>query len=127
MKTRDIFFAAATLSVVIASAQTKPPLPSEQIDIVKSFEPELMRSAKVAQQPNLPRLTTDTIGPLGYDVTDRLVKVDYKPAEVRPVSFSAFKKEEKLPVVRLKAGFGSYLSPLIDLQMANRKQDKYKA
>jgi hypothetical protein len=127
MNTRDIFFAAATLSVVIASAQTKPPLPSEQIDIVKSFEPELMRSAKVAQQPNLPRLTTDTIGPLGYDVTDRLVKVEYKPAEVRPLSFSAFKKEEKLPVVRLKAGFGSYLSPLIDLQMANRKQDKYKA
>jgi len=121
-----IVFLSATLFLQ-AQNSPAPPIQSEQIDIVKSFEPELIRSSRITQQPNLPKITSDSARALSYDVTDRLVKVGYNPGEVRPASYSSPVSKEDMSIARLKAGFGSYLSPLIDFQMANRKQETYSA
>lgn len=101
-------------------------LKNEQIDIIKAYEPILIKANKVIISPKLPELKTNMSRDLEYNVPVQLLEVEYQPpSEIKPLSIKTEPKAE-LPILRLKAGFGNYLTPLIDLDITNKNTEKYR-
>ncbi len=107
------------------SAQNDTILKNEQIDIIKAYEPVLIRANKVMVNPQLPELKTNISRDLQYDIAVKLIEVEYQPTEIKPLSIKIEPKVE-LPIMRLKAGFGNYLTPLLDLDVTNKNTDKFR-
>jgi hypothetical protein len=94
----------------------------EEVDIVKTYQPLLADADKIdfLAQP----ASQDTaIKKLTYEVKDHLIEVPYTPAEMRVVSLPA-DSVKPLQNNILKAGFGTQLTPLLDLQLHNGHSDK---
>lgn len=100
-------------------------LKNEQIDIIKAYEPVLIRANKVMISPKLPELKSNVSRDLKYDVPVQLMEVEYQPSEIKPLQVKSEPPVE-LPIMRLKAGFGNYLTPLVNLDVTNKKTDKYR-
>jgi hypothetical protein len=115
------------LSIIFVSswAQNDTILKNEQIDIIKAYEPVLIRANKVMINPKLPELKTNISRDLQYDIAVKLIEVDYQPTEIKPLPIKTEPKVE-LPIMRLKAGFGNYMTPLLDLDITNKNTDKFR-
>lgn len=120
-----LFLAALVLPAAYAQTDTTG-LEEEQIDIIKDFEPVVERANKKHFSAELPSIRTTRPQASAYNLPAIYRAVDYKPSELKPLGLA---KEEavSLPVAYLKAGFGSYLTPLVDFSLANRKTDRYRA
>jgi len=66
----------------LAAAQTD--LPSEQVDIIKSFEARLEATDRFQVDPELPPLDTATRR-LNYQVAAKALEVEYLPPKIRPL------------------------------------------
>ena len=76
-----LFFAGMA---TLASAQN-PDLPSEQVDIIKSFDARLEATDRFQVDPELPPLDTTTRR-LDYQVVTKALEVDYLPPKIRPLA-----------------------------------------
>lgn len=125
MKRISYFLLAITFAPVSLLAQVKKDtIQSEQIDVVKAFEPSVTLVNKVGFPPNLPKLSTDQPISQQYNFTDRFTSVNYKPEDLRPLKFNQpIDSREGIGYVR--AGFGNYLTPVFNLALANRDQQKF--
>lgn len=117
----------STLIVISASLNAqvrKDSLPSEQIDVVKAFEPSVTLVNKVGFPPNLPKLSTDQPLPQQYNFTDRYTSVSYKPEDLRPLKYTA-PVEAPQGIGYVRAGFGNYLTPVFNLALSNKDHSKF--
>ena len=78
-----LFFACLA---TFASAQN-PDLPSEEVDIIKSFDARLEATDRFQVDPELPPLDTSTRR-LDYQVAAKALEVEYLPPKIRPLAMS---------------------------------------
>ena len=97
----------------------------ETIEIIKDYEPVVKRANKKHFAPKLPDIKVDKPDNQLYDLSITYQEIEYEPSELRPLGFPK-DKEVSLPYVYLKAGFGNYLTPLIDFQIANKNTEKFR-
>ncbi len=70
----------------------QPDLPTEQVEIIKSFDAHLLDTEKLKISPILPPLDTTTIRQT-YIIPPKTVTVDYLPPTIRPIAI----RSDKLP------------------------------
>ena len=100
-------------------------LDDENIDIIKDFEPVVQRVNKKHFAPRLPEINTTKPSYNDYDLPVTYRDVDYFPSELKPLGFPK-EEETSLPFVYLKAGFGNYLTPLVDFQLSNKNTENFR-
>lgn len=125
LKVLSIILTSVTPSIVWA--QTKESLPTDEINVVRAFEPQVNLVSKVDFPPNLPKINTSE-KPIAqkYSFSDHFSSLKYKPEDLRPVKYSpASAGNESLGY--LKVGFGNYLTPVVKFGIANKDQSKFSA
>lgn len=111
---------------VSLKAQTKSDsIKSEQVDIVKNYEPVLLSVSKVEFPPNLPKITDEKPLPQQYTFTEKFAKINYSPEDLKPLKFNEPKDPEN-SLGFLRAGFGNYMTPSIQAGIANKHQTDFK-
>lgn len=96
---------------------------SEQVDIVKAYQPLLADAVKIQLHAEPSSIDT-TMQPLKYDVVKHVIEVPFIPADIRPI---ALPQEQPAPIQNnlLKAGFGTQVTPLIELYLGNGRSNKF--
>jgi hypothetical protein len=112
MKHVLLFLLAAVLLATSAQAQPTSNLPSDQIEVVKSFDARLADADKLNMAPSLPPLDTNTQY-MTYSIPSKLIAVEYEPPVIRPI---AMKPESLPPAFKgyAKVGMGYPLSPYLE-------------
>ncbi len=100
-------------------------LQNEQIDIIKAYEPVLIKANKLLFSATLPEIKDEQQATFNYNVPVKLLEVNYAPSKIKPLGIKGEEPEE-VPIIYLKAGFGNYVTPLIDLEIANKNTDNFK-
>lgn len=126
LKKISLYITACALPA-LGFAQDKEALPSDEINVVRAFEPEVNLVSKVNFPPNLPQISTTEKAPQQtYSFGDYFTPLSYTPEDLRPLKYNP-------PVVQneslgyLKAGFGNYTTPVLKLGLANKNQTTYRA
>jgi hypothetical protein len=70
-----------------------PDLPSEEIDVVKSFDARLGDAERLNLDPSLPPLDTSTRR-LNYNIFSKSIPVDYLPPKIRPLAVRRSRNQE---------------------------------
>lgn len=96
---------------------------SEEVDIVKAYQPLLADAVKIQLHAE-PAAIDTTMQPLQYDVKQYVIKLPFTPAEIQPI---ALPQEQKPPTQNnlVKVGFGTQLTPLVEIYLANGRSDKF--
>src|SRR4030095_12633195 len=96
---------------------------TEEVNIVKPYQPLLSDAEKIMFTAS-PATTDTNMQEIKYDVKSHLIEVPFIPAEIRAV---ALPKDEPEPLQNnmIKAGFGTQLTPLLDLYLSNGASDKF--
>ncbi|MCO5230434.1 MAG: hypothetical protein M9958_04670 [Chitinophagales bacterium] len=110
----------------LLQAQTKDSLKSDEINVVRAFQPEVKLVSKVDFPPNLPKIsTTDKPTTQEYSFNDYFNPISHTREDLRPVKYSpAVQNIESIGY--LKAGFGNYLTPTLRLSLANKDFSKFQ-
>lgn len=98
----------------------------EEVNIIQSYEPILISSDKVPLAPDIPKINKNKADEQTYQFTDVKGKIKYVAEDIKPIKVST-KGEEKQQFFYLKAGFGNYLTPLLNLSLVNPNQSKFRA
>ena len=95
---------------------------TEQIEIVKAYQPLLADAVMIQFSPSLP--SPDTTKPkLVYDVPGRVVNVPYSPALLKPIAMP--KERVDTPSSNYaKIGVGTQWTPLLDVSLNNGVNSK---
>jgi hypothetical protein len=83
----------------------QPDLPSEQVDVVKSFDARLMDAERITVNPDLPPLDTTTRRQT-YNIVTKTITVEYLPPKIRPLAMRGDNLPESFKgYAKLGAGF----------------------
>ncbi|HYV94791.1 MAG TPA: hypothetical protein VE978_23660 [Chitinophagales bacterium] len=96
---------------------------SEEVDIVKAYQPLLADAVKIQLHADPAPIDT-TMQPLQYDVKEHVIELPFSPAEIRPIALPQTPPEPTQNNL-IKAGFGTQLTPLIELYLGNGRSDKF--
>ncbi len=116
------------VSVVPATVfgQSRDTLKSDEINVVRAFEPEVNLVSKVDFPPNLPKITTtDKPAVQKYTFNDYYNPLKYTPEDLRPVKYTPPTSSNQ-SIGYVRAGFGNYLTPVFNLALANKQQSKFE-
>ncbi len=111
---------------VAVIAQNRDTLKTDEINVVRAFEPEVNLVNKVDFPPNLPKITTtDKPVTQAYQFNDFYKSIEYTPEDLRPLKYST--SDDKIESIGyLKAGFGNYLTPVFKLGLTNKDHSKFQ-
>ncbi len=98
-------------------------LPSEKIEVVKDYTPNLADAEKIKFQPELPEIDKEATR-LRYDVPVKLLNLSYKPPELKPMAISK-EKPEPFRSSYVKAGFGTQITPYVEAVYNTGEYEKY--
>ena len=106
-------------------AQDSTTIESEEINIIKDFEPVIKYANKIGFPPDVPSIGGEEkiVGDYYIEVAPK--EVAYQPSELKPKGLIT-PATDKVPLMYLKAGFGLYVTPLVDFELANRKREKFE-
>jgi len=91
------------------------PLPSENISVVKAYEPVLAEAEKMNYNPVKPQQRAEQEATFNdYYSPSRFLKLSFEPPNVKPLAMKR-EKREYLERYWIKAGFGNMTTPLIDI------------
>lgn len=98
-------------------------LPSEEVEVLKSFEARLAESSKLKTTPLQATITQKPIQ-LNYQVPTRLLNIQYDPPRIRPMGL---KRKRPKPTYKFfgKAGYGTPNSPYLDLMYNTGRNENY--
>jgi hypothetical protein len=100
-----IFSLILGMSLCVQLSAQDPDLPSEEVDIIKSFDARLGDAERVNLDPSLPPLDTATRR-LNYNVFTRTIPVEYLPPKIRPLALRREKNQEAYDgYLKLGGGF----------------------
>ena len=123
---RSVYLFLACLAVpFLAIAQPDPNLPSEEVEVLKTFKASLDNTDKLRPSPTLPAINTNTVKVLNYSIPTRLLTLEYEPPVIRPLAYPR-EKPQKVYSFFGKFGYGTPNSPYLDAQyFGGDKQFKY--
>jgi hypothetical protein len=99
------FFLILFVGVSQQAFAQDPNLPSEEVDIIKSFDARLGDAERILLDPELPPLDTSTRR-LDYNVFTRTIPVEYLPPKIRPLAMRREKNQEAYDgYLKLGGGF----------------------
>ncbi len=98
-------------------------LPSEEVTINKDYRPLLADAVKISLHAEPAGLDT-TMDVLQYDTKPHVIDVPFVPTEIKPVALSD-KKDVPGQNNFVKAGFGTQLTPLLEIYLGNGKNEKF--
>jgi len=87
------FFLLLFIGFAVQGYAQDPNLPSEEVDIIKSFDARLGDAERITLDPELPPLDTSTRR-LDYNVFTRTIPVEYLPPKIRPLAMRREKNQE---------------------------------
>lgn len=125
MKWANLIIFLLLANSLFAQENDSTQIEDETIDIIKDYEPVVKRANKKHFAPKAPEIKIDKAASQTYNLPTKYEVVEYKPSELRPLSYPK-EGDTELPFVYLKAGFGNYLTPLLDFQVANKKTDRFR-
>ncbi len=96
------------------------------VNIIQSYEPILINSDKVPLLPDVPKFSKNKPDAQTYQFSDVKGKINYSAEDIRPIKMS-LPQPDKQKFLYLKAGFGNYLTPLLNLSLVNPNQSKFRA
>ena len=106
--------------------QGKDTLKTDQINVIRAFEPEVNLVNKVNFPPNLPVIKTTSSPQVQKFVFENYpTTIQYTPEDLRPLRYHA-PEISNTSLGYLKAGFGNYLTPVLDFSIANKNTEKYR-
>ncbi|HUH73558.1 MAG TPA: hypothetical protein VLZ75_04040 [Chitinophagales bacterium] len=125
LKVFSIYIFALNIPIAVF-AQNRDSLKTDEINVVRAFEPEVNLVNKVDFPPNLPVISTNE-KPANqvYQFNDFYKSIEYTPEDLRPLKYSA-SEETPSSVGYVKAGFGNYLTPVFKLALANKDHSKFQ-
>jgi hypothetical protein len=98
----------------------------DEVNIIQNYEPILINSEKVPLSPDIPKINKTKADEQTYNFADVKGKIKYLAEDIKPIKV-AIKPNEKQKFFYAKAGFGNYLTPLLNLSIVNPNQAKYRA
>lgn len=123
---KSYIYTTFLLLALNVAAQNDGGIPDSEVDIIKTFEPTLIKADKIPINPSLPKITADKPEKQSYSFTEKNVPIEYKAEDIKPLKYSP-PKADPLPILYLKAGFGTQFTPIAQLAITNRKWEKMKA
>jgi hypothetical protein len=125
LKVFSIYILALNIPVAVI-AQNRDTLKTDEINVVRAFEPEVNLVNKVDFPPNLPVITTtDKPANQVYQFNDFYKSIQYTPEDLKPLKYTAA-DEKNTSIGYVKAGFGNYLTPVFKLALANKDHSKFQ-
>lgn len=125
LKVFSIYIFALNIPIAVV-AQNRDTLKTDEINVVRAFEPEVDLVNKVDFPPNLPKITTtDQPANQVYQFNDFYKSIEYTPEDLRPLKYSV-EEEDNNSIGYVKAGFGNYLTPVFKLALANKDHSKFQ-
>ena len=122
MKNKSYFILLLALAAAPAVAQGT--LDSEEVDVIRDYNPILADAVKVGITGLIPDNDTET-APLTYNVPLTFYTMPYQPIRIKPVALTKSPKEE-LTKNYLRAGFGTQFTPLGELYLNSAQSDKFQ-
>ena len=100
-----IFFLLVFLVSGLCQTAWAQDLPTEQVEVIKSFDARLLDAERVGLSPRLPDIDTSTRRQF-YDITSRSMNVEYLPPKIRPLAMRGDALQESYNgYTKLGAGF----------------------
>jgi len=96
---------------------------SEEVDIVKAYQPLLADAVKIQLHAE-PAAIDTSMQPLQYNVKEHVIELPFTPAEIHPIALPEDQKQSTQNNL-VKAGFGTQLTPLVEIYLANGRSDKF--
>lgn len=111
-------FASAQTTVAAITPKVDTTMETEQIDIIKPYQPILADAVKMNFSPEMPKVKME-VPKLSYNVPSRLLAVVPQSPELKAVMLPKDKQKLVLPTLYAKLGFGNYTTPYVDLRYNN--------
>ncbi|MCO5249044.1 MAG: hypothetical protein M9887_08870 [Chitinophagales bacterium] len=127
MKKLQLIILFALVLGLQAQAQKKDSIKVTEINIIRAFEPEVNLVSKVDLPPDMQKAEDNNPSLLQkYTFNDYFSAINYTPEDLKPVMYrQPVITNESLGYLRL--GMGNYLTPVVDFQIENKLQEKYRA
>ncbi len=97
---------------------------SEEIDIIKPYQPILADAVKIPFVPNVVKNTTEKQS-VSYDIPAKLLDVPYQAPSLKPAAMPKDESKQALPSLYAKVGFGNYFANLLDVIYSNTKNKNF--
>jgi hypothetical protein len=110
--------ASAQTPVAASTPKVDTTMETEQIDIIKPYQPILADAVKMNFSPEMPKVKIE-VPKLTYNVPTRLLAVVPQSPELKAVMLPKDKQVLVLPTLYAKLGFGNYTTPYVDLRYNN--------
>ncbi|MEM1323000.1 MAG: hypothetical protein AAGG75_22230 [Bacteroidota bacterium] len=124
IRTLQYIFSLLLLSSLALPAFAQPgDLPSEEVEVIKDFEAQLVEAEKLGLQPELPPLDTNQ-RKLVYTIPSKATSVEYLPPKIRPIAMKRDKVAQSYNGF-LKLGYGIPSSPYAELAYSKIDPNKY--
>lgn len=104
--------------------ETNEDLGNEQVEVVKEYNPFVSDAVKEKFQPKLPEYRGEKLEFIYDKNPERLISFPFAPEAAKPLSIPS-QKAENFASSHLKVGFGTQLSPIIELLFNEGKKGKY--
>lgn len=117
------------LSTTLMAQQDEPQestedLGNEQVEVVKEFNPMVSDAVKEDFSPQLPDYKGEKLEFIYDDAPERVISFPFSPEPAKPLSIPG-QKAENYPSSYVKAGFGTQLSPLVEILFNDGKKGKH--
>ena len=97
---------------------------SEEIDIIKPYQPILADAVKILFVPNIVKNTAEKQS-VNYDVPAKLLELPYQIPNSKPAAMPKADSKKDLPSIYAKVGLGNYFSNIVDLIYTNSKNRNF--
>ena len=97
---------------------------SEEIDIIKPYQPILADAVKIPFVPNVVKNTTEKQS-VSYDSPAKLLDVPYQAPSLKPAAMPKEESKQELPSLYAKVGFGNYFADFLDVIYSNTKNKNF--
>lgn len=100
----------------IANAQENV---NQQVQVIKPYEPVINDAFKISELPKIVD-TNKVITEFEYEVVPKRQETSFTPRQIKPARLVS-EPLSKLYIGQVKAGFGSYLSPLAQVHLGSKR------
>ncbi len=98
----------------LLSGQDAPPLPSEQVEVIKNFEARILKAQILPVTLSKVEIDTTKKPEYNYRLSPSQLQIDYRPPVLRPLALKRAPAKSYFPFM-LSVGYGTQRSPLAKL------------
>lgn len=96
---------------------------NQEVRVIKPYEPVIGDAYKISELPKIVD-TNKVIAKFSYEIVTALHKTGFEPKPIKPARLIS-EPLSKLYYGHVKAGFGSYLSPLAQVSLGSKRSEQY--